>query len=403
MRWASALSRESRTAAAFEEAATALREQLDGDPPDFLLAFASPDHASAFEELAALAAQRFPRALRVGCTARGVIGAAHEAEQGPGLSLTAGALPGAVLSGFSVDSDGRLRAGARREGWRDRAEAHRGEQPGLLLLADPFTLDVAAFIEEVDRIYPGASKFGGLASGGRKPMENRLFLGEDVHRTGAIGVAFGGDVAVETLIAQGCRPIGEPMLVTRCQHNLLQELDGRSPLLVLSELYHALDDRDRELMQQSLFVGVEMQANKVEYEPGEVLVRNLLGVEEGSGALAVGAELQPMTVVRFMLRDAHTAEEDLRRMLARERRASRAPPAGALLFTCVGRGAGLFGCPDHDTSLFEEQLGPAPLGGFFCNGEIGPVGGTTFLHGYTSAFALFREARGGAQAPRDAR
>lgn len=146
-------------------------------------------------------------------------------------------------------------------------------------------------------------------------------------------------------------------------------------------------------MRHSLFLGIEMRADRVEYDPGEFLVRNIMGADPETGALAVGADLRPMMVTQFVLRDARTAEEDLRRMLARLR-PSAAPPAGALLFSCVGRGAGLFGRPDHDTVLFEDRLGPAPLGGFFCNGEIGPVGGTTFLHGYTSAFAIFREAPG---------
>jgi len=180
------------------------------------------------------------------------------------------------------------------------------------------------------------------------------------------------------------------MLVTRCSGGVLQELDQRSPMAALRELYASLDERDRQLMHHSLFLGIEMRAERVEYDPGELLVRNILGADEETGALAVGAELRPMMVTQFVLRDARTAEDDLRRMLGKERPFA-SPPAGALLFSCVGRGAGLFGRPDHDTGLFEERLGPAPLGGFFCNGEIGPVGGTTFLHGYTSAFAIFRE------------
>jgi small ligand-binding sensory domain FIST len=211
-----------------------------------------------------------------------------------------------------------------------------------------------------------------------------------VHDAGTVGVAFSGGVEVETLIAQGCRPVGEPMLVTRCRHGLLQELGGRPPLQVMSELYESLDGRDRDLMRQSLFLGIEVGPGSGSKQ-GELLVRNLLAVDEATGAVAVGAELQPLSVAQFVLRDAHAAEEDLRRMLARRRHASADRPDGALLFSCVGRGAGLFGHPDHDTSLFEEQLGPVPMGGFFCNGEIGPVGGRTFLHGYTSAFALFRD------------
>ncbi len=392
MRWASTLSRQTGAVAAFAEAANALGQQLEGSAPDLLLVFASPDHAGGLERIAALAARRFPRALLVGCTGSGVIGGAHEAEDGPALSLTAAVLPGVALSSFRVEPGPPPHAGA--SGWRELVGRPPEARPNFLLLADPFTADLDALIEGLDRAYPGAPKFGGLASGGQGPTENRLLIGNDVHRSGAVGVVFCGDLTVDTLIAQGCRPIGKPMLVTQCQHTLLQQLDWCPPVEVLTELYRSLDARDRELMKTSLFLGLEMRSEAVEHEPGELLVRNILGADEASGALAVGAELRPMTVAQFVLRDAHSAEEELRRMLVRNRRAV-GRPAGALLFSCVGRGAGLFGHSDHDTSLFEEQLGPAPLGGFFCNGEIGPVGGTTFLHGYTSAFAIFREAHGG--------
>jgi small ligand-binding sensory domain FIST len=167
-------------------------------------------------------------------------------------------------------------------------------------------------------------------------------------------------------------------------------VDGRAPIEVLRELYPSLSTRDQELFRHSLFLGIEMR-DSVEYREGDLLVRNLMGMDPKTGALVIGAELHPMQVVQFLLRDARTAEEDLARLLDRSS-ARVSPPSGALLFSCLGRGAHLFGRPDHDTDLFREKVGPVPLGGFFCNGEIGPVGGATFLHGYTSAFALFREA-----------
>jgi small ligand-binding sensory domain FIST len=389
MRWASSLSRRSGTREAFAEAAQALEVQLGGGAPDLLLAFASSEHAGEFERIAALARRRFPAALVAGCTAGGVIGDAHEAEEGPALSLTAAALPGVALSAFHLDMTSLPPAEGGARAWRALVGRTPETLPKLLLLADPFTMDARGLIAGLDLAYPGAPKFGGLASGGVRAGENRLLLGRDVHRSGALGIAFSGDVAVETMIAQGCRPIGAPMIVTRCHGTLLQELDQRPPMKVLAELYGSLDEHDRALMRHSLFLGIEMRADRVEYDPGELLVRNIVGADEETGALAVGAELRPMMVTQFVLRDARTAEDDLRRMLGH--RPFAAPPAGALLFSCVGRGAGLFGRPDHDTALFEEKLGPTPLGGFFCNGEIGPVGGTTFLHGYTSAFAIFRE------------
>ena len=393
MRWASTLSRDASAAEAFAAAAAAIDLQLGGRSPDLLLAFLSPHHAARAADLSALAARRFPAALLVGCTAGGVIGGAREAEAGPALSLTAASLPGVALSAFHADAASLPPPEAGAEAWGRVASVGRDAEPKLLLLADPFTLDCDALVAGLDRAYPGAPKFGGLASGGSRPGENRLLLGGAVHRSGAFGVAFSGPLEVDTIVAQGCRPVGAPMIVTRCQGGLLQELDRGPPLQVLAELFSSLPERDQELMRHSLFLGLDMRAERVEYDPGELLVRNLVGADEATGALAVGAELRPMQVVQFVLRDARTAEEDLSAMLERRRRAAAgARPAGALLFSCVGRGEGLFGRPDHDTSLFEEKLGPAPLGGFFCNGEIGPVGGTTFLHGYTSAFALFLEA-----------
>ena len=396
MRWASTLSRQKDTADAMAEAADAIEQRLDGHSPDLLLVFASPGHAGRLTQVAAVAGRRFPSALLVGCTAGGVIGDAHEAEAGTGLSLTAAALPNVAVSGFHVETTSLPPPQAGAADWHAMVGVAPVKQPKLLLLAEPFTMDALTLIEGLDRAYPGAPKFGGLASGGQRVGQNRLLLGSDVHRSGAVGIAFSGDVVVDTVIAQGCRPIGMPMLVTRCHGSLLQELDHRPPLRVLSELYASVDERDRELMRHSLFLGLEMRAEQIEYDPRELLVRNLVSADEESGALVIGAHLRPMTVAQFVVRDARTAEQDLQRMLERHRRAVAArPPAGALLFSCVGRGAGLFGCADHDTALFEKSLGPAPLGGFFCNGEIGPVGDATFLHGYTSAFALFRDAPAG--------
>jgi small ligand-binding sensory domain FIST len=393
MKWASTLSRRPDAAEAIEEAVQALDRKLGGAAPSLLLAFLSPHHAGACGQLSAAAEARFPSALLMGCTGGGVIGDAHEAEDGPALSLTAASLPGVTLDRFHLEMTSLPVSHADLAGWRTLAGPAPEAQPKFLLLADPFTMDCAALVAGLDRAYPGAPKFGGLASGGRRPGENRLLLGKEVHRSGAVGLALSGALVVDTVIAQGCRPIGTPMLVTRCQGNVLQELNQRPALSVVTELYGSLDPRDRALMQHSLFLGLEMREDRVEYAPGELLVRNLMGADEESGALVIGAELRPMMVVQFVLRDAGTAEEDLRRLLDRHRDGAAPPPEGALLFSCLGRGAGLFGRPDHDTNLFEESLGPAPLGGFFCNGEIGPVGGTTFIHGYTSAFAIFREPR----------
>jgi small ligand-binding sensory domain FIST len=392
MRWASTLSDLPDPAAAFAEASEALDHGLEGARPDLLLLFASPRHVRAFDVLAALAARRFPGALVAGCSGRGVIGDAREAEEDPALSLTGAVLPGVQLAACHAEMTSLPGPEGDAATWRSLTGAAPESRPKILLLADPFTIDAHALIDGLDLAYPGAPKFGGLASGGRAPGEHRILLGPVAHRSGAAVVAFSGDVEVDTIIAQGCRPIGQPMLVTRCRGGLLMELDRGPPLEVLGELHRSLGERDRELMQHSLFLGLDMREERVQYDPGELLVRNIVGADRETGAITVGATLHPVQAVQFVLRDARSAEEDLRRILQARRDSGVSPPSGALLFSCTGRGAGLFGRPDHDTGLFEETLGPAPLGGFFCNGEIGPVGGNTFLHGYTSAFALFRGA-----------
>jgi small ligand-binding sensory domain FIST len=393
MRWASTLSRRPDAAAAFEEAAAELASRLGGEPPDLLVAFASPHHTQDVAQVASLAVGRHPQAIVAGCTGMGVIGDAREAEEGPALSLTGAVLPRVSCTGFHLEMGALPDPGARPGAWHEATGVPPRPRPNLLLLADPFTLDADALVRGLDRGYPGAPKFGGLASGGRAAGEHRLFLGGRAHRGGVVGISLSGEIEVETVIAQGCRPIGPPLLVTRCRDGVILELDRGRPLEVLREIYLSLDARDRELMQHSLFLGLDMREERVEFDPGELLVRNIVGADEETGAIAVGERLRPVQAVQFVLRDAHAAEEDLRRMLEARRRVRSDPPAGALLFSCTGRGSGLFGHPDHDTALFEERLGPTALGGFFCNGEIGPVGGATFLHGYTSAFALFRPPR----------
>ena len=198
-------------------------------------------------------------------------------------------------------------------------------------------------------------------------------------------MALDGDVVIDTVVAQGCRPIGEPMFVTRCERNFLYEVDGRSPAAVLSDLHRRASTRDKELFRSSLFLGIVMREQQ-EYQQGDFLVRNVLGLDGKTGAVAVGALLRTGMVVQFHLRDARTSAEDLDTLLGRYA----GQPVGSLLFSCLGRGVHLYGRADHDTDLARRHFGDLPLGGFFCNGEIGPVQGTTFLHGYTSAFGLFR-------------
>ncbi|MEO0853968.1 MAG: FIST C-terminal domain-containing protein, partial [Cyanobacteria bacterium J06648_11] len=257
---------------------------------------------------------------------------------------------------------------------------------------DGFSSRINDLLQGMDFTYPSATKVGGLASGGNGPEQNALFLNDTLYRLGTVGVGMAGNIAVDSLVAQGCRPIGEPLRVTKAERNVMVTLDDRPPLEVLQDTLRELSPEDRELARTSLFVGLLMDEFKSKAERGDFLIRNILGLDPNTGVVAIGDRIRPGQTVQFHLRDARTSEEDLRWVLSRyrDRQSEQVTGSGAVMFSCLGRGAYLYGRPDVDSSIFHELIGHVPLGGFFCNGEIGPVGGTTFLHGYTSVFGVFR-------------
>ncbi|MDG2303138.1 MAG: FIST N-terminal domain-containing protein [Candidatus Binatia bacterium] len=392
MKWCSALSQLPDLVAAIREAASCLRADLGDAEPNLILLFLSEHHGENFREASALVGSEFGSGLVVGCTARSVIGGGQEVEHGPAVSLAAAILPGVTLRPFHYEMGDLPDPESAADVWRKRFGGEDAT-PHFLILSDPFSFDVEPLICGLDRAFPGGRKVGGVASSGSAPGDNALYVGSDVHREGVVGVALSGAIEVDTVVAQGCRPVGAPMFVTRARENLLYEIDGRSALQVLQELYRSLSPEDQNLARGSLFLGIEMKEAQAEYQQGDFLIRNLLGSEEESGALVVGALLQEPMVVQFHLRDSRTSADDLNLRL--QRHVAHAPTGaeGAILFSCLGRGAGLYGEPNHDSDRLREHLGAVPIAGFFCNGEIGPVQGKTFLHGYTSAFALFRPRR----------
>ncbi len=392
MKWVSSISDAPAADDALDEALAPLLGALAGAQPDLVLLFVSdhhrPGHARVAEELR----KRWPRSLLLGCSARSVIGGGRELEARPGLSLSAAALPQVELRPFRLPPDAAPEPEAEVERWHERLEISPEQRPHFILLADPFTCDAEGVISGLDASYPQSTKIGGIVSGGTQPGENVLYLGDETLHTGLVGVALSGNIVLDTIIAQGCRPIGNPMFVTRCRENVLYELDGQAPLEIMQELYESASREDQELFRGSLFLGMEMKAGQDEYHQGDFLVRNLAGADQESGALLVAAWPQVAQVVQFHLRDARTSAQDLETQLARYRSRSghAPPPEGALLFSCLGRGVALYDQPDHESQAFQRHLGDVPLTGFFCNGEIGPVQGRTFLHGYTSAYGLFR-------------
>jgi small ligand-binding sensory domain FIST len=207
-----------------------------------------------------------------------------------------------------------------------------------------------------------------------------------------VGIGLTGRVALRTVVSQGCRPIGEPLTVTRAEKNIVFELAGRPPMKILQEMLPQLPTRDRDLARSALFLGRVVNEYQEEFSRGDFLIRNLLGSDPQSGALAVGDLMRTGQTVQFQVRDAQTADEDLHHLLAKERSdLARKQPHGALLFSCLGRGERMYGTADHDIRVVQEHVGPVPTAGFFCNGEIGPIGNRAFIHGFTSVIGLFTE------------
>ena len=388
MLWASAISTAPRLDTAVADVLDQIDRQLDSQDPDLVIAFVTSAFGAEQVSLGRLVHGRWSDALLFGCCASGVIGAGREIEKETAVAVTAAILPGVELAPSHVESGDLPPQFAERAPWEAALHVKAAKRPHFLLVSDPLTFATEEILPGLDRAFPGSLKIGGLASGGRQPGSNLLYLGRNTYRSGAIFLALSGNVHVDSIVAQGCRPIGDPMFVTACHGNLLREVDGRVPREVLTALFDNLSARDRELVGHTLSIGFAMPGQGPSMQAGDFLIRNVLGMDPQTGSLWVGAKLEANSIVQFHVRDALSSAEDLERALSRYRAEHYATPAGALLFSCVGRGSGLYGTPDHDSNALRRSLGDLPIVGFFCSGEIGPVQGFTQVHGYTSAVAL---------------
>ncbi|MBI3297673.1 MAG: FIST C-terminal domain-containing protein [Elusimicrobia bacterium] len=391
MEWAAAISENNDTSKAVFECARVVSEDKSG-PPDIAFIFPSPHHRESYEDLPELLYKALGQKHLIGCSGGGVIGAGREIERKAALSLVAGWLPGVSIRPFYVTQETMPNPDASPRAWREWVGVTESK-PDFLILSDPFSLDPEEFVQGLDYAFPQSVKIGGLASGGSEPEANAVFIDRRSYKRGAVGAAFSGDIAIDPIVTQGCRPIGLPMQVTECDKNIIVELDGKRTLKVLEELLRGLEDDDKKLARNSLFIGLLGDPMKKPASGGgDYLIRNLIGIDPEKGVLAIGAIVRPGQTVQFHLRDRKASAADIDNRLSRYAGASKTASA-ALLFTCLGRGQGLYRKPNHDSDVFKAKLGPLPMGGIFCNGEIGPVDGTTFLHGYTSCFGIFRPAK----------
>jgi small ligand-binding sensory domain FIST len=367
---------------------------LRGGEADLLFLFASAAYADGFDRLLAEAAAATRARVLIGCSGQGVIGLAQEIEDEPALSLLALRLPGAVLRPAHI-TQADVERYQRPEEWH-RLTGTPQSVNTLFLFADPFTLDAERLLAVLSHAYPGVPLVGGMASGEPDRRQTHLFLNGDVRDHGAVALALGGAYTVQTIVSQGATPIGEPWIITGADGQFIHTIARRPALEVLAETLGGLPAEMQARVRGNLLVGLAMDEYQQEFRRGDFLIRNLLGVDRDSGALVVSALPSVGQTVQFQIRDAAAADEDLHAMLGAVTAIQGEQPVAALLCACNGRGVGLFGTPGHDARTLAERLGPIPVVGLFCNGEIGPVGSRNFLHGFTASIALVvpRESAG---------
>jgi small ligand-binding sensory domain FIST len=365
------------------EAAAAAAAGLPG-PPDLAVVFASGAHVATPEVTLEAIQEVLGAPALIGCGAGGVLGRGRELEGGTAVAVwvaSFGQAGEATTFHASIDPD------ADELSLEDLPELAGAS--GVILLPDPYSFPTDVVLAELARSAPGVPVLGGLSSARTLDGEAALFLGDEVHDRGAVGVRLEG-VELLPCVSQGAAPLGPEVTITAAEGHVIHELAGRPALETVERIMSELSPRERSMIDGVMLIGIVVGGGKPEYEQGDFLVRGILGADPESGRIAVGATVYEGQVVRLHARDARSADRDLTRALGvRVEAMAGRPAAGALVFSCNGRGQGMFGVPDHDAAALERELHGAPTAGFFAAGEIGPVGGRSFLHGFTATVAVF--------------
>jgi len=386
LQFASAISRKTDTEAAVRDLADAIRSQIGRAPLDLGLVFFSAHHAEKSRLVASMLREELHIEVCLGCSGEGVIAGGEELETAAALTLWVASLPQVRVTPLRL-SFSPVQDQVQMAGWPEPS----AEASTFILLADPFTTPIHDVLSVMADRYPNGQAIGGLAGGGHGAGENRLIRNIEVFDGGLIGVQLSGPLTIRTVISQGCRPIGERFMVTRSDRNLIYELSGKPALERLQDAFESLEAPQRQDAHRALHIGIVIDEHRSQFERGDFLVRNLVGADQQAGAIAIGDVVQEGQTIQFHLRDAKSASEDLHVLLASDRAKHQNQPLGALIFSCCGRGEGLFGRAHHDSRVLQERIGRIPVAGFFAQGEIGPVGGRNFLHGYTASVAIFSE------------
>lgn len=371
--------------------AESLRKRLAG-PVDLALVFMTPDYFSDATQALEIIRVHARAPLLAGCSGAGLIEGGQERENASGLVLGLYSLPQVRLKAHWLTPE-QLDAAEGPAYWHAKTGDGPADANGWLVFADPYTFNAEEWLQQWNLAYPDRPILGGLASGRADDSGTRLFLDGEVFDQGAVVISVGGRIHLKGVVSQGCTPIGEPWTITRAQQHFIQEIGNRPAYKVLADTFGNLAAKEQRRTRGNLFVGLVVNEYLEQFQRGDFLIRNLLGGDPKTGILAVGALPRPGQTMQFQRRDAEAATEDLLALLEKARvELSGRTVYGGCLFCCGGRGRGLFGADNHDAALVQQHLGPLGLTGFFCNGEIGPVGNRNFLHGYTASLALFHSA-----------
>ena len=365
------------------EAATTVATELAGSSIDLAVVFACGAHLAAPEATLEAIHDALQPDVLIGCGANGVVGDGREIEGGTAVSVWAAAFENGIVSAFRAEVT-EVEEGVAVAGVPDLQGAG-----GAILLPDPYSFPTDAVLAELAGRAPGVPVLGGVSSVRTLRGQAALFLGERVVPGGAVGVRFDG-IELLPCVSQGATPIGPELTITSGEGGLIRKLSGRPALGALRAVLDRLDDAERRMLDEGMLLGIVVERGQPGNQHGDFLVRSVLAGDIDTGVIAVGAAIEEGQVVRMHARDAKSADRDLHAALALRREALGSdPPAGALMFTCNGRGRGMFGIPDHDAGTLAGELGDVPAAGFFAAGEIGPVGGENFLHGFTATVAVF--------------
>ena len=361
-------------------------EPLGGRTPDLAMVFVCGADADEVAAGGQRAADATGAHAVVGCSAPGVIGGGRGVEAASAVAVWCAVLPDVRVRTFHLEVM-PASAGMAVVGLPERAD----DDVVGVLLADPWSFPVDGFVERSNAALGGLPLVGGLASGLRGRGSTRLFLDRQSLDRGAVGVMLSGPVGARTMVSQGCRPIGEPMTVTGSDGNVVLELAGMPAREKLEQILASLEPTDQALASHGLQLGIVMDEYAESHDHGDFVIRGIAGLDEHRHGLVIGDLVPVGRTVQFQLRDAATADADLRESLRRFRTSSSLDTIeGALVFSCNGRGAGLFASADHDVETVRSVLAaPTGVAGFFAAGEIGPVAGRNHVHGLTASILAF--------------